>query len=60
LFAESNISSSSFSFRFQVREAKEAQAAVPGGEGIELLLGGTTLLTPSDMYDLLLGSRGSM
>lgn len=41
---------------FQVREAREAQAAIPGGEGIELLLGGTTLITADDMYDLLLGS----
>ncbi|CAM6109519.1 unnamed protein product [Calypogeia fissa] len=44
----------------EVREAREAQASIPGGEGTELLLGGTTVITPSDMYDLLVGSCGSM
>ncbi|KAL2635197.1 hypothetical protein R1flu_006676 [Riccia fluitans] len=42
----------------EVRDAREAQAAIPGAEKCELLLGGTTLLTPSDMYDLLIGSCG--
>ncbi|KAL3692631.1 hypothetical protein R1sor_006282 [Riccia sorocarpa] len=42
----------------EVRDAREAQAAIPGAESFELLLGGTTLLTPSDMYDLLVGSCG--
>ncbi|KAJ7549057.1 hypothetical protein O6H91_07G038400 [Diphasiastrum complanatum] len=38
----------------EVREAREALASAPGG--IELLFGGTTLLTPDHMYDLMLGS----
>jgi hypothetical protein len=39
----------------QVREAQEAQASA-GADGVELLLGGTTILTPNDMFELLLGS----
>lgn len=38
----------------EVREAQEALSA-SGRPDIELILGGTTLLTPNDMYDLLLG-----
>ncbi|KAL6975935.1 Sec1 domain-containing protein mip3 [Sarracenia purpurea var. burkii] len=38
-------------------EAREAEEALSesGRPDIELILGGTTLLTPNDMYDLLLG-----
>ncbi|XP_042452414.1 sec1 family domain-containing protein MIP3-like [Zingiber officinale] len=39
----------------EVREAMEAIAEY-GRSGIELIVGGTTLLTPNDMFDLLLGS----
>ncbi|KAG6517837.1 hypothetical protein ZIOFF_021236 [Zingiber officinale] len=39
----------------EVREAMEAVAEY-GRSGIELIVGGTTLLTPNDMFDLLLGS----
>lgn len=39
----------------EVREAQEAQASA-GADGVELLLGGTTILTPNDMFELLLGS----
>ncbi|XP_047334374.1 sec1 family domain-containing protein MIP3 isoform X2 [Impatiens glandulifera] len=38
----------------EAREAQEALAA-SGRPDIELILGGTTLLNPNDMYDLLLG-----
>ncbi|XP_052175657.1 sec1 family domain-containing protein MIP3-like isoform X2 [Diospyros lotus] len=38
----------------EVREAEEALSE-SGRPDIELVLGGTTLLTPTDMYDLLLG-----
>lgn len=37
-----------------MREAQEALAE-SGRPDIELLVGGTTLLTPGDMLDLLLG-----
>ncbi|XP_027345976.1 sec1 family domain-containing protein MIP3 isoform X2 [Abrus precatorius] len=40
---------------FEVREAHEALAE-SGRPDIELLVGGTTLLTPDDMLDLLLGN----
>ncbi|XP_064942513.1 sec1 family domain-containing protein MIP3-like isoform X1 [Musa acuminata AAA Group] len=39
----------------EIREAMEAVAEY-GRPDIELIVGGTTLLTPSDMFDLLLGS----
>lgn len=39
----------------EVREAQEAQMSA-GADGVELLLGGTTILTPNDMFELLLGS----
>ncbi|XP_058087283.1 sec1 family domain-containing protein MIP3 isoform X2 [Magnolia sinica] len=39
----------------EVREAWEA-ASESGRPDVELILGGTTLLTPDDMFDLLLGS----
>lgn len=38
----------------EVREVQEALSE-SGRPDIELILGGTTLLTPNDMYDLLLG-----
>ena len=38
----------------QVREAQEALSE-SGRPDIEMILGGTTLLTPDDMLDLLLG-----
>lgn len=38
----------------QVREALEALSEC-GRPDLELILGGTTLLTPADMFDLLLG-----
>jgi hypothetical protein len=41
----------------QIREIKEAQAGLPGAEGVEVLIGGTTFLSPSDMRDLLFGSH---
>lgn len=41
-------------FHNKVREAQEALSE-SGKPDIELILGGTTLLTPADMYDLLLG-----
>jgi hypothetical protein len=40
----------------QVRDIREAQVGAPGGDDVEVLIGGTTILTPADMYDLLLGS----
>uniref|UniRef100_A0A5B7C2A2 Putative sec1 family domain-containing protein MIP3 n=1 Tax=Davidia involucrata TaxID=16924 RepID=A0A5B7C2A2_DAVIN len=39
----------------EVREAQEALSE-SGRPDIELILGGTTLLTPNDMFDLLLGN----
>ncbi|KAH9318894.1 hypothetical protein KI387_020663 [Taxus chinensis] len=39
----------------EVHEAREAQSSARS-DGVELLLGGTTLLTPNDMFELLLGS----
>eukprot|EP01018_Ginkgo_biloba_P008783 Gb_27832 [translate_table: standard] len=39
----------------EIREAREAQST-SGGADVDLLLGGTTILTPNDMFDLLLGS----
>ncbi|KAK1266946.1 hypothetical protein QJS04_geneDACA000384 [Acorus gramineus] len=39
----------------EVREAQEA-ISESGRPDVELILGGTTLLTPNDMFDLLLGS----
>ncbi|KAG6552592.1 hypothetical protein Mapa_005792 [Marchantia paleacea] len=44
----------------EVREVRDAQAAIPGAENFEVLLGGTTLLTPTDMYDLMIGSCGTL
>lgn len=41
----------------QIREMKEAQAGLSGAEGVEVLIGGTTFLSPSDMRDLLFGSH---
>lgn len=38
----------------QVREAQEALSE-SGRPDIELIVGGTTFLTPHDMFDLLLG-----
>lgn len=40
-----------------IRKVREAQEAISesGRPDIELILGGTTLLTPNDMFDLLLG-----
>ncbi|CAM6014712.1 unnamed protein product [Sphagnum balticum] len=40
----------------EVRDIREAQVGAPGGDDVEVLIGGTTILTPADMYDLLLGS----
>eukprot|EP00249_Psilotum_nudum_P022712 c28618_g1_i1 orf=227-2896(+) len=42
------------------REIKEAQSTFPEAEGVELLFGGTTFLTPEDIYDLLIGSSSSL
>lgn len=39
----------------KVREAQEALSD-SGRPDVELILGGTTLLTPDDMLDLLMGS----
>ena len=39
----------------KVREAQEALSD-SGRPDVELIIGGTTLLTPNDMLDLLLGS----
>ena len=39
----------------KVREAQEALSE-SGRPDIELIIGGTTLLTPDDMLDLLLGN----
>ena len=41
----------------QIREIREAQAGLPVAEGVEVLIGGTTFLSPSDMRDLLFGSH---
>lgn len=43
----------------QVREIREAQAGVLGGESMEVLIGGTTFLTPADMHELLLGTKST-
>ncbi|XP_057866569.1 sec1 family domain-containing protein MIP3 isoform X2 [Cryptomeria japonica] len=40
----------------EVCEAREAQSSA-GADGLELLFGGTTILTPNDMFELLLGSN---
>lgn len=45
--------------RFKVREAQEALSE-SGRPDIELVLGGTTLLSPDDMLDLLLGDSSYM
>ncbi|KAG0568011.1 hypothetical protein KC19_7G179400 [Ceratodon purpureus] len=39
----------------EIRGIKEAQAGFPGAEGVEVLIGGTTFLSPSDMRELLFG-----
>lgn len=41
----------------EIREIKEAQMGHPGSESVEVLMGGTTFLTPSDMRDLLLDRK---
>lgn len=43
----------------QVKEIREAQAGVFGGESTEVLIGGTTFLTPADMHELLLGTKAT-
>ncbi|GBG82681.1 hypothetical protein CBR_g35046 [Chara braunii] len=40
----------------EVKEAREAMQQVSGADGVELFIGGTTLLSSDDMYDQLLGS----
>lgn len=44
----------------EVCEAKEAQATYQMADEVDLLLGGTTFLAPSDIYDLMLGSSSSL
>ncbi|XP_078445159.1 vesicle docking protein isoform X2 [Wolffia australiana] len=43
----------------EIREMQEA-ISESGRPDVELLIGGTTLLTPSDMFDLIFGSSGFM
>ncbi len=40
----------------QVRDIREVQVGALGGNDVEVLIGGTTIFTLADMYDLLLGS----
>lgn len=41
----------------EIRDIKEAQMGLQGAEGVEVLIGGTTFLSPSDTRDLLLASH---
>lgn len=40
----------------QVCEAKEAQTIYKMEDEVDVILGGTTFLTPDDIFDLLIGS----
>lgn len=43
----------------EIRDVKEAQLAVPGANGVELILGSTNLLTPSGVHDALFTNCGA-